>query len=725
MVNLAGGTFFAPDNTAFEHYEGASITRDVLLYHLLPVEYKTSGFRQGQIVESMYYRPGYLETNSTGQRLKFRKKSFIFYYVNEARIIDKDIFVNKNTTLHVINQVLEPPKLLSDLLKLNDRKMYDLIDKVKVPLWVEERPFTTFISSNYLLDKFNQVEQHYLISKSGFKDLEKLLKYEIIPQPIYLGDCINGEKEYKTESGEVIKIKINNGQITVNDLKVLKTDILAANGVIHLLEDVPYSDSVVFDTRKYLIGLNATKFISLMDAYGLGSFLNNENKTILALTNDVIDEDEIPNNRKLPWLSYHILDGAWKSKGLYNNMLIKTQYYSTQLNNKPQRLVVYVDELDSISFGPHSKVIGNELSIDGNQIFRISSPLDLPLDIFSNLVIDLELSTFIAALYVSGVVHDIESSKGITLFVPVNQAFKSLGIVSRYLFHPSGHVDLQSVLRYHVTLTSLYYQDLVGNIQQAKTLANEDLLINGSNHQQVRIGSHHDLNNQGVIGAADILVSNGVVHKIDRLQIPHHLNITHRQLLRGIDANLMESILKRTGLMDKIEGTNWLILAPIDKAFEQIDLESMWNDTSQLERIAKLHILPRSHKTRLLGDQEFDTLLSSEDRIILKEMGSANKMVWVRGQPLSVHAHVLDMGYTNTGDSVGGVIEIDSVLSPVERGIFGLPWIWSMMLVCFFYISIICIVLFIGYISIKKWTRKRNGYETILDAEQEENRDIQ
>lgn len=340
-------------------------------------------------------------------------------------------------------------------------------------------------------------------------------------------------------------------------------------------------------------------------------------------------------------------------------------------------------------------------------------------------MIDLELSTFIAALYVSGVVHDIESSKGITLFVPVNQAFKSLGIVSRYLFHPSGHVDLQSVLRYHVTLTPLYYQDLVGNIQQAKTLANEDLLINGSNHQQVRIGSHHDLNNQGVIGAADILVSNGVVHKIDRLQIPHHLNITHRQLLRGIDANLMESILKRTGLMDKIEGTNWLILAPIDKAFEQIDLESMWNDTSQLERIAKLHILPRSHKTRLLGDQEFDTLLSSEDRIILKEMGSANKMVWVRGQPLSVHAHVLDMGYTNTDDSVGGVIEIDSVLSPVERGIFGLPWIWSMMLVCFFYISIICIVLFIGYISIKKWTRKRNGYETILDAEQEENRDIQ
>lgn len=83
------------------------------------------------------------------------------------------------------------------MLKLNDRKLYDLIDKVKVPLWVEERPFTIFISSNYLLDKFNQVEQHYLISKSGFKDLEKLLKYDIIPQPIYLGDRIDGEKECK------------------------------------------------------------------------------------------------------------------------------------------------------------------------------------------------------------------------------------------------------------------------------------------------------------------------------------------------------------------------------------------------------------------------------------------------------------------------------------------------------------------------------------------------
>jgi uncharacterized surface protein with fasciclin (FAS1) repeats len=111
--NLEAGTFFAPDNSAFKNYDGPDITKETLLYHLLPKQYATQDFESGQVLESSYVRPGFLGTNTTGQMLKITEKfDNFFLHVNDARIKDKDIFVNKNTTLNVIDRVLEPPKIL-------------------------------------------------------------------------------------------------------------------------------------------------------------------------------------------------------------------------------------------------------------------------------------------------------------------------------------------------------------------------------------------------------------------------------------------------------------------------------------------------------------------------------------------------------------------------------------------------------------------------------------
>lgn len=110
--NLEAGTFFAPDNAAFKKYDGQQITREVMLYHLLPQQYSTKDFENGQVLESSYIRPGFLGTEETGQMLKITEKFDTFFHVNDARIKDKDIFVNRNTTLNVIDQVLKPPKIL-------------------------------------------------------------------------------------------------------------------------------------------------------------------------------------------------------------------------------------------------------------------------------------------------------------------------------------------------------------------------------------------------------------------------------------------------------------------------------------------------------------------------------------------------------------------------------------------------------------------------------------
>lgn len=110
--NLEGGTFFAPDNEAFEKYKGPELTKDLILYHLLPKQYSTKELGNGQLLESSYVRPGFLGTETKGQMLKITEKLDTFFHVNEARIKDRDVFVNWNTTMNVVDRVLEPPPIL-------------------------------------------------------------------------------------------------------------------------------------------------------------------------------------------------------------------------------------------------------------------------------------------------------------------------------------------------------------------------------------------------------------------------------------------------------------------------------------------------------------------------------------------------------------------------------------------------------------------------------------
>jgi hypothetical protein len=122
------------------------------------------------------------------------------------------------------------------------------MEKTKVnQLIAHERPFTTFVSARYLLDRFSRVEQNYLVSKYGLEDLTKVVRHLVVSKAIYFDNYPEGENSCKlpccfedyfltslldtSESGEEIKIAKNKyGQMTVNDHRVVEKDILAANG---------------------------------------------------------------------------------------------------------------------------------------------------------------------------------------------------------------------------------------------------------------------------------------------------------------------------------------------------------------------------------------------------------------------------------------------------------------------------------------------------------------
>ncbi|KAI4159288.1 MAG: hypothetical protein LQ342_006692 [Letrouitia transgressa] len=74
------------------------------------------------------------------------------------------------------------------------------------------------------------------ITLPSLKSLVEDLKYYVITPGVYYGDSFTG-RSVQTLSGDSVTLAgYNNGQLTVNGVKVVQDDIITINGVIHILE---------------------------------------------------------------------------------------------------------------------------------------------------------------------------------------------------------------------------------------------------------------------------------------------------------------------------------------------------------------------------------------------------------------------------------------------------------------------------------------------------------
>lgn len=103
-----------------------------------------------------------------------------------------------------------------------------LVDTLKGP-----GPFTVFAPTDEAFAKIPKAQLDALL-----KDKEKLaavLKYHVVSGKVLAKDVKAGD--VKTVNGKAIKIGTTGG-VTVNNAKVVKTDIETTNGVIHVIDTV-------------------------------------------------------------------------------------------------------------------------------------------------------------------------------------------------------------------------------------------------------------------------------------------------------------------------------------------------------------------------------------------------------------------------------------------------------------------------------------------------------
>ena len=124
-----------------------------------------------------------------------------------------------------------------------------------------------------------------------------------------------------------------------------------------------------------------------------------------------------------------------------------------------------------------------------------------------------ELSTLVTAVQAAGLVDTLASRGNFTVFAPTNRAFAHLphGVLDSLL---ADIPALTEVLTYHVTADYFPAEALLGQRGRVHTVQGGTISVDGT-HGGVR------LNRSINVTTPNVFASNGVVHIIDGVLIPH------------------------------------------------------------------------------------------------------------------------------------------------------------------------------------------------------------
>ncbi|MEM9161242.1 MAG: fasciclin domain-containing protein [Verrucomicrobiota bacterium] len=107
----------------------------------------------------------------------------------------------------------------------------DLVDTLK-----GDGPFTVFAPTDDAFAKLPEGTVDNLLKPENKDQLISVLTYHVVPGKVKAADVAPGA--VKTVNGQKFNISVMGKKVMIDEAKVVKTDILASNGVIHVIDSV-------------------------------------------------------------------------------------------------------------------------------------------------------------------------------------------------------------------------------------------------------------------------------------------------------------------------------------------------------------------------------------------------------------------------------------------------------------------------------------------------------
>jgi len=201
---------------------------DILLYHVVSGEVLAEDVVNLEEAETLL-----------GQNVDIRVEDGNVY-INDAMVVITDIMAD-NGVIHVIDSVLLPPESQGSIvdIAIEDGRFETLVAALQAADLAEtlagEGPFTVFAPTDDAFAKLPEGTVEALLE--DIPALTDILLYHVVSGEVLAEDVVNLE-EAETLLGENVSIRVEDGNVYINDAMVIITDIMADNGVIHVIDSV-------------------------------------------------------------------------------------------------------------------------------------------------------------------------------------------------------------------------------------------------------------------------------------------------------------------------------------------------------------------------------------------------------------------------------------------------------------------------------------------------------
>ena len=98
-------------------------------------------------------------------------------------------------------------------------------------------PFTVFAPTNAAFNALPAGTVDNLLKPENKADLTNVLTYHVVAGTLKAADLTNGQK-LKTVQGTDLTVSIKDGKVMINGANVTAADLMASNGVIHVIDAV-------------------------------------------------------------------------------------------------------------------------------------------------------------------------------------------------------------------------------------------------------------------------------------------------------------------------------------------------------------------------------------------------------------------------------------------------------------------------------------------------------
>ncbi|XP_017774328.1 PREDICTED: periostin [Nicrophorus vespilloides] len=497
------GSFEEEQNSVTHQPESKSIKgNDLAKSHIVKGLYNIHDLENEELLETEY------------QDTKIRINQYYGMTWANCIKVSKANNMGKNSIVHIIDEVMKPvTKSVTEIIENNPNlsSFWKMMESVNVTKYIrEDGHYTIFAPTNEAFDKLK--DKDMLVN--GNACARNVLRHHMIRNTICSSFIIENATAVNLDGNNLLIQRSAWGLSLEKIAKIVKTDIMGTNGVIHLIDVVLIPENALY-ANEALKRNNYTKFQELIAKAGYDTEIDKAtNITIFALSDEtlakpeskkILDEIKDDQDKLRAFIDYHIVDGKLTIDNLGNDVML-----NTKLKDSSLRLNLY----STVS----ARVRLNSIESCSSVIHEVKRPLVPATKTILEILKDDGNYSHLLSIINGTEIEEIlsDTNRSITLVAPDDSAFESIAKADMTTLLEDQQKAVQ-IMKDHI-LTEVLCCDGIGfphlgfNSFVPTLGSSQQKISNNGNH--IRIGS------RGFVKKCDDLAVNGVVQTINAVLYP-------------------------------------------------------------------------------------------------------------------------------------------------------------------------------------------------------------